>query len=87
MIVKYTLKNNIKGAIMKGSDKLFLRKSPIIETIIQVLKIITQVEHLRHRSFDNFIINTLRALTAYDRFLKKPTINIERTVDRQLTVF
>jgi Transposase DDE domain. len=81
------LKNNMKGAIMKVSDKLLLRKRAIIETINDELKNIAQVEHSRHRSFDNFIVNTLGALAAYCLFPKKPTINVERTVDRQLTLF
>ena len=46
MIVKYTLKNNMKGTIMKGSDKLLLREKTIIETINEELKNIAQVEHL-----------------------------------------
>ncbi|BCS84751.1 hypothetical protein prwr041_06440 [Prevotella herbatica] len=46
MIVKYTLKNNMKGAIMKGSDKLLLRKRANIETMNEELKNIAQVEHL-----------------------------------------
>ena len=77
------LKNNMKGAIMKVSDKLLLRKRAIIETINDELKNIAQVEHSRHRSFDNFIVNTLGALAAYCLFPKKPTINVERTIDRQ----
>src|SRR5574344_943360 len=81
------LKNNMKGAIMKVSDKLLLRKRAIIETINDELKNIAQVEHSRHRSFDNFIVNTLGALAAYCLFPKKPTINVERTIDRQLTLF
>lgn len=46
MIVKYTLKNNMKGTIMKGSDKLLLRKRANIETMNEELKNIAQVEHL-----------------------------------------
>ena len=46
MIVKYTLKNNMKRAIMKGSDKLLLRKRANIETMNEKLKKIAQVEHL-----------------------------------------
>ena len=51
------------------------------------LKNIAQVEHSRHRSFDNFIVNTLGALAAYCFFPKKPTIAVQRTIDRQLTLF
>lgn len=60
---------------MSMSDKLLLRKRAIIETVNGELKSIAQVEHSRHRSFDNFIVNTLGALTAYCCFPKKPCIN------------
>ena len=81
------LKNNIKGVIMKISDKLLLRKRATIETINYEFKNIAQVKYSRHRSFDNFIVNTLGPLAAYCLFPKKPTINVERTIDRQLTLF
>ncbi len=81
------LKSNMKGSIMKISDRLLLRKRAIIETINDELKNIAQVEHSRHRSFDNFIVNTLGSLAAYCFFPKKPTIAVQRTVDRQLTLF
>lgn len=82
--------NNMKGALMSLSDKLLLRKRAIIETVNDELKNIAQVEHSRHRSFDNFIVNLLRAIAAYCYFPKKPTIRVQ-TVDslndRQLTLF
>ena len=53
------LKSNMKGALMSVSDKLLLRKRAIIETINDELKNIAQVEHSRHRCFDNFIVNLL----------------------------
>jgi len=42
---------------MTMSDKLLLRKRAIIETIIDQLKNISQIEHSRHRSPFNFLIN------------------------------
>ena len=53
------LKSNMKGVLMSLSDKLLLRKRAIIETINDELKNIAQVEHSRHRTFDNFIVNLL----------------------------
>ena len=81
------LKNNMKGALMSVSDKLLLRKRAIIETINDELKNIAQVEHSRHRCFDNFIVNILGALAAYCCFPKKPCINVNRTFDTQLSLF
>ena len=81
------LKSNMKGALMSVSDRLLLRKRAIIETVNDELKNIAQVEHSRHRSFDNFIVNLLGAISAYCFFPKKPCICVERSVDNQLTLF
>ena len=84
------LKSNMKGALISVSDKLLLRKRAIIETVNDELKNIAQVEHSRHRSFDNFVVNLLGAIAAYCYFPKKPSIRVQ-TVDmsneRQLTLF
>ena len=45
--------------VMSVSDKLLLRKRAIIETVNDELKNIAQVEHSRHRSFGNFVVNLL----------------------------
>lgn len=55
---------------MSVSDKLLLRKRAIIETVNDELKNIAQVEHSRHRSFHNFIVNMLGAIAAYCMFPK-----------------
>ena len=52
----------MKGALMSVSYRLLLRKRAIIETVNDKLKNIAQVEHSRHRCFDNFIVNLLGLL-------------------------
>lgn len=69
------------------SDRLLIRKRAIIETVNDEFKNIAQIEHSRHRTFDNFIISLLGALAAYCFFPQKPYINVERTLDTQLTLF
>ncbi|MDE6181004.1 MAG: transposase, partial [Phocaeicola sp.] len=64
-----------------------LRKRALIETVNDELKNIAQIEHSRHRSFNNFIANALSAIAAYCFFEKKPTIDIEFVKDRQLALF
>lgn len=59
----------------------------IIETINDELKNIAQVEHSRYRCFENFVVNMLGALAAYCCFPKKPCINVQRTLDTQLSLF
>ena len=81
------LRDNMKGALMSVSDKLLLRKRAIIETVNDELKNIAQIEHSRHRCFDNFVVNMLGALAAYCCFPKKPCINVQRTLDTQIALF
>jgi ISPg3, transposase (fragment) len=81
------LKSNMKGAIMSVHDRILLRKIVIIETVNDELKNIAQVEHSRHRCFDNFIVNLLRAIVAYFLFPKKPCINVQRNFDTQFVLF
>ena len=72
------LRNNMKGALMSISDKLLLGKGAIIEAINDELKNIVQVKHSRHRSIENFIVNTLGVLAAYCLFPQIPCINVQR---------
>ncbi len=77
----------MKGALMSVSDRLLLRKRTIVETVKDELKNIAQVEHSRHRCFDNFIVNLICAIAAYCLFPKKPCINVQRIFDTQLALF
>ena len=81
------LKSNMKGALMPVSDRLLLRKRALIETINDELKNIAQIEHSRHRSFDNFLVNLLSGIAAYCFFPKKPAINLQKVTDNQPSLF
>ena len=82
------IRNNMKNVLMEMKDKIMLRKRSVIETINDELKNICQIEHSRHRSFDNFITNLVSGLIAYSFLPKKPAIQYE-TVDsqQQITLF
>ena len=71
------IRNNMKNSLMQIKDKIILRKRALIETVNDELKNMCQVEHTRHRSFDNFITNLLSGLIAYSFFPKKPPLDIE----------
>lgn len=81
------IRNNMKNIIMEMKDKILLRKRSVIETINDELKNICSLEHSRHRSFENFITNTISALIAYSFFPKKPAIKYETVQSNQLTLF
>lgn len=71
------IKKNMKNSLMLLSDKIYLRKRALIETVNDQLKNICQIEHTRHRCFENFIANMISALIAYNFQPKKPSLNLE----------
>ncbi len=71
------LKRNMKQRLMPLNDRLLLRKRSIIETIIDQLKNISQIEHSRHRSPVNCFVNILGGLIAYCHQPKKPAIALD----------
>lgn len=70
------LKKNMKNKLMPVIDKILLRKRSLIETVNDQLKNISQIEHTRHRSIWNFMVNILGALVAYCLQPKKPSLNL-----------
>jgi hypothetical protein len=73
------LKKNMKNKLMPLLDKLLLRKRALIETVNDQLKNICQLEHTRHRSVTNFLVNLLAALIAYTYQEKKPALDLRAT--------
>ena len=71
------IRKNMKNSLMHLHDKILLRKRYIIETINDQLKNICQIEHTRHRSFNNFVSNIISGLIAYNLLPKKPSLNLE----------
>jgi hypothetical protein len=71
------LKSNMKNRLMLLSDKLLLRKRSILETITDQLKNISQIEHTRHRSLANFMVNLVCGLIAYCHQPKKPSLALD----------
>ena len=47
----------MKNALMSLLDKILLRKRPIIKTVNDQLKNLWQIEHPRHRSPFNVVVN------------------------------
>jgi hypothetical protein len=52
----------MKNHLMWLTDKLLARKRAMVETVIDQLKNISQIEHSRHRSPTNFMVNVLCGL-------------------------
>jgi hypothetical protein len=70
------LRKKMHNRLLDLSDKLLLRKRAIIETINDQLKNICQIEHSRHRSPINFLVNLIAGLIAYCHQPKKPSLGL-----------
>ncbi len=70
------IKSNMKNGLMPLLDKLLLRKRALIETIIDQLKNISQIEHSRHRSVVNYFADIVTGLIAYTYRDKLPSLNL-----------
>lgn len=75
LITRY--KKGMKQKLVKLWDRLMLRKRSLIETVNDQLKNILQIEHSRHRSIWNFLVNLLSGLIAYTYLPKKPSLDLE----------
>ena len=67
-------KKNMKNKLMDYYDRLMLRKRTVIESVNDFLKNMCNIEHSRHRSITNFLVNLVSALAAYSLLPKKPSI-------------
>lgn len=72
--LKSNSKNRLPMALM---DRILLRRRAIVESVIDQLKNISQIEHSRHRSVVNFMVNLLCGLIAYAHQPKKPSLGRE----------
>ena len=79
------IRRNMKNHLISLWDRLMLRKRSIIETINDQLKNTQQIEHSRHRSPKNFMVNLLSGLIAYQLQPKKPCIHYTKPEQRLLT--
>lgn len=77
IILVTKFKKRMKNKLMTMLDKQLLRKRAIVESVIEQLKHISQIEHSRHRSPTNFVVNLLAALVAYCHRSKKPSIAVD----------
>jgi len=71
------LRKKMHNRLLDLSDKLLLRKRAIIETINDQLKNSCQIEHSRHRSPINFLVNLVAGLIVYCHQRKKPSLGLQ----------
>jgi hypothetical protein len=72
------LKRNMKNKLMSLVDKILLRSRGIIESVNNKLKNSCQIEHHRHRSRWNFLVNLISGIVAYAYDSYKPCIQFTK---------
>jgi transposase len=77
------LKRKMKNKLMPVLDKMLLRKRALIECVNDQLKNVSQIEHSRHRSATNGIVNMVAAVVAYTFQPKKPSLDLFRKQEKQ----
>jgi hypothetical protein len=70
------LRKNMKKRLLPLIDKLLLRKPAVIESVVDQLKNISQIEHTRRRRPINCFVNIIAGLIAYCHQPKKPSLNL-----------
>lgn len=70
--IRSNMKNNKP---VPQEDVVMLRKRAIIESINDQLKNISQIQHTRHRSQTNFLVNLACGLIAYCLQEKRPSLH------------
>ncbi len=71
------LRRGMKGRLLPLADRLLLRRRAIVESVIDQLKHISQIEHSRHRSPINFLVNVVSGLIAYCHRPQKPSLALD----------
>jgi hypothetical protein len=69
------VKKNMKKRIMTPAQRQMLKKRGLVETVIDQLKNVCQIEHTRHRSPINALVNVFSGLVAYALKPRKPSIS------------
>jgi len=59
------IKKNMKNYLLPLQDKLLLRKRSLVEGVFNIMKNVFNLEHTRHRSPVNFLVNTMSCIVAY----------------------
>lgn len=72
------VKKNMKPVPRTDFEKAILRRRSLVETVIDELKNLCQIEHTRHRSVSNFLANLMAGIVAYCLSDTKPSLNLTR---------
>lgn len=67
------IRRNMKNYLLPQIDKIMLRGRFIVESVFHIMKNHMNLEHSRHRSPVNFLVNSIACLVAYSFRKNKPS--------------
>jgi hypothetical protein len=70
------LRKNMKNKLMQFTDKLWLRKRAVIESVNDILMTVFDIDHTRHRSPVNAMAHIIGGMIAYSYYDEKPCVFI-----------
>ena len=68
------IRSNMKNKLMNYTQKILLQKRGMIESIYDILKTVCDIEHSRHRSPVNALLNVFAGVCAYTYLERLPNI-------------
>ncbi len=71
------VRKNMKPIPTSPFDQAMLKQRSLVETVFDELKNLSQIEHSRHRSLNNFIVNLLAGIVAYCLSPNKPHLPVQ----------
>lgn len=81
------LKKTMRPKLMENNESLLLKKRSVIESIFHIMKDMLHIDHTRHRSPMNFLINFFGAIAAYCLYPNKPKIKMpENAAGKKLII-
>ena len=78
------IRSNMKNKLMNYADRMILRKRSLVESVFHIFKDILTMDHTRHRSPINFMVNIIGGLAAYSLSEKKPRMKLDRNTSCKL---
>lgn len=73
------VRKNMKPVARSAFDEALLKQRSLIETVFDQLKNLCQIEHTRHRSVTNFLVNLMAGVIAYCFSPNKPRWPVHST--------
>jgi len=76
----------MKPKLLSAFEKVFLSERCIVECVIAQLKSFCQIDHTRHRSPFNFLVNFLSSLAAYLLKPRKPFTKLKNLANNLMVL-